>query len=282
MRTAAVLVSATLVLGAAGEPSPSRAVRITALVEAPPAELYRLWTTADGLRTVFPGAEARVVAEPGGEYCIAFDPASDPEGTAFGTAGCTVLELEPDRSLSFEWRGTPAHPEMNATPLPTRVTVRFEPAGAAAPAGATRLELVHSGFCSGGGWDAAFEFFESAWRGTLDGLAERYSSTPPVDVAALFAQAETLYVVRLSPGPAAGTPAADARRFANHAAYLRRLQQRGVVRCAGPVGDAGEGLALLDVPDAASAARYFAADPAVQAGLFAFTVERFTAALHRE
>ena len=70
----------------AGKVKTERTVRLGTTVDASPAEVYRLWTTADGVKRFF-APDARIDARPGGEYTIFFAPEQDPQGLSHGTKG---------------------------------------------------------------------------------------------------------------------------------------------------------------------------------------------------
>jgi uncharacterized protein YndB with AHSA1/START domain len=146
-----------------------RAVVVETIVDAPQAEVFRLWTTADGTRSFF-AADGRVEARPGGRYEMIFDPAGDPEGARAGTKGARVLRLEPDRRLDFEWSvGVPNVTwDLKDTDFATWVEVTLEPVPGRPDA--TRVRLAHEGFRSGGSWDVAYAYFQKAWRLVLDRL----------------------------------------------------------------------------------------------------------------
>lgn len=239
-------------------------------VDASPATLFRLWTTSDGVRTVFPGADANVEGRVGGAYTVCFAPHLDPTGDRIGTRGCTVVALEADRLLRFEWRGRPDQPVMNERPFPTAVTITFTPLGESR----TRLELRHAGFGHGEAWDAPLEYFRQAWRGVLDGLVERFTTTPMPPAWVAGVPRTTAYVVRLKPGIGwrAGKPPQEQPAIMNHFLYMMRLVRDGRLLMGGPCGET-DGLAVLLVPDRATAERVIAADPAVQAGTFAAEIE---------
>jgi len=146
-----------------------RAVVVEAVVEAPPGEVFRLWTTADGTRSFF-APDGRVDARPGGRYEMIFNPSEDPEGARAGTKGARVLRIEPDRRLDFEWSvGVPTVSwDLKGTDFVTWVEVTLEPVPGRPDA--TRVRLAHEGFRSGGSWDAAYTYFKKSWRVVLDRL----------------------------------------------------------------------------------------------------------------
>ena len=160
-----------------GKRRTDRTIRLEGVVDAPPSEVYRLWTTEEGVRKFF-APSARIGARPGEPYTIAFFPEEDPEGLVYGTRGARILELVPEMKFSFEWvtfagdekKGdhAPPHAEAslrNASPLPTWVELTFEPAGD--DASKTHVRFRHYGFGKGALWEKSFRWFERAWAGVL-------------------------------------------------------------------------------------------------------------------
>ena len=166
---------ALLAIGLAdsGEPrqKTDRAIVVETVVEAAPAEVFRLWTTDDGIRNFF-APDGHVEARVGGRYEMIFNPKGDPEGARAGTKGARVLRIEPDTRLDFEWSvGVPGVTwDLKSTDFDTWVEVTFE----AVPGrpDATRVRLVHEGFRTGGSWETAYPFFQKSWRNVLDRLTE--------------------------------------------------------------------------------------------------------------
>jgi uncharacterized protein YndB with AHSA1/START domain len=131
-------------------------LRIERVIDAPPAAVFRAWTTRDAMERWYADGDdstAHVVEldlRVGGRYRIAFGPSGKEPYVESGT----YLEIDPPHRLvvsetlanagegpDFGWTGT-------------RVTVEFR-----AEDGKTRLVLVHEGFPStehrdgaGGGW----------------------------------------------------------------------------------------------------------------------------------
>lgn len=148
--------------------APGRAIVFDITLDKPPAEVFRLWSTADGVKSFLaPGAtvEPRV----GGLYQVTFDPVKDPEGTGHGTHGARLLRLAAEREIAFEWTFPPLGAELNTKPYPTWVEVRLSPSQARP--GGTDLQLAHRGFPSGGKWDEALRIFrDSSWPLVLNRL----------------------------------------------------------------------------------------------------------------
>jgi uncharacterized protein YndB with AHSA1/START domain len=152
----------------AGKVRTDRTIALEVTLDRPPAEVYRLWTTAEGARR-FLAPVAHVDPVPGGRYQIVFDPAGDPEGAHHGTRGARILRLVPNQELAFEWPMPPFGPELGGPPIKTWVELRFDPA--AGRPGRTRLRFAMEGFERGGKWDDAFTLFgERNWPLVLNRL----------------------------------------------------------------------------------------------------------------
>ncbi|HXO43579.1 MAG TPA: SRPBCC domain-containing protein, partial [Thermoanaerobaculia bacterium] len=95
----------------------------------------------------------------------------DPDGKGFGTYGCKILQLEPNRLVAFEWTFPPFGPELNTEPFPTWVEVRLEPV--AGHADQTVVHFQHLGFPHSPKWDACFALFrDKNWPAVLSMLQE--------------------------------------------------------------------------------------------------------------
>jgi uncharacterized protein YndB with AHSA1/START domain len=172
--TAALTLALALAPAAEGakQPAPTptdRSIIIETVVEAPPDEVFRLWTSADGVSRFF-ARGARIDPRKGGRYEIVFDPYNDPEGARAGTKGARVLAYRPPERLEFEWSvGVPDVTwELKSADFATWVELDL----AAVPGrpGATRVRLTHQGFLRGESWDTAYAYFEKAWSWVLGNL----------------------------------------------------------------------------------------------------------------
>ncbi|MEK6798449.1 MAG: SRPBCC domain-containing protein [Planctomycetota bacterium] len=149
--------------GAMGEET--RSIELSVDLPATIEDVFRLWTTADGVR-LFLGHDPVIDAKVRGRYEIGFDKHGDAEGNAFRTSGAKVRAWEPPTHVAFDWSGPPwAMKLMNNDPPATWIDVRLI-ALDGAPA-RTRVQLTHQGFGTGGEWDRAYAFFESAWKRIL-------------------------------------------------------------------------------------------------------------------
>lgn len=99
----------------------------------------------------------------GGKYELFWEP-SDRNNNS--TLGCKITAIEPQRFLSFEWRGPKQHKHFvnNADPL-THAVVFFTP-----DEGSTQVTLIHSGWRKTAEWEEARLWQERAWRVAFENL----------------------------------------------------------------------------------------------------------------
>jgi len=144
-----------------------RAIEREVTVPAPPDAVWRALTTDDGARTFF-APEAHIVPEPGGAFELLFM-LEAPEGSR-GSEGCTVVSLEPERSLEVTWN-FPPHLSIRGE----HTRVRFE---LAPHAEGTHVHMRHTGWKEGGDWDTGFAYFERAWTLVLARLRRSFEHGP--------------------------------------------------------------------------------------------------------
>jgi len=78
-----------------------------------------------------------------------------------GVVKCEVLALEPEKKLSYTWRGNTSKPEGDPMRLDTIVTWTLSPT----PSGGTLLRLEHSGFSPQN--SMALDGLGKGWRGLV-------------------------------------------------------------------------------------------------------------------
>jgi uncharacterized protein YndB with AHSA1/START domain len=146
----------------------AHAIEYTLVLDAPPSEIFRLWSTEEGLeRFLAPGATVDETV--GGRYQITFDPENDPEGARHGTKGARLLHLVPGKELAAEWTFPPLGEKLNTPPFPTWIEIRVEPAPG--HEGRTLLHFAHYGFPDDPDWEKAWRFFdEGNWPLVLNRL----------------------------------------------------------------------------------------------------------------
>ena len=154
----------SLVAAAAGDLSP-RAIHHEVMVKRPRSEVWKQWTTEEGLR--FAVKESKVELRPGGMYEWYFL-LENPPGSR-GGEGCRILSFLPEKMLTFTWNAPPHLPRPRTQY--TWVVVSFEDAP-----GGTRVQLDHLGWPASGlssepQWEETFKYFERAWGEVMKQLA---------------------------------------------------------------------------------------------------------------
>ena len=139
-------------------------VRIT----ASPGEVWKAWTTAEGVRTFF-AVDAAIALEIGGRYEMYFM-LSAPEGTR-GSEGCVVLSFQPQESLVVSWNFPPTLPEIRDER--TRVRIDLEPIN-----GDTWVRIVQDNWGEGPQYEAGYAYFQRAWDLVLGRLRHRFAQGP--------------------------------------------------------------------------------------------------------
>ena len=162
----AALLAALLPFAAAAQ---DRTLVKVATVKASVDEVWKAWTTSDGIKSFF-APDARVEARPGGPFEVYFNPYARPG--LKGADDMVVLAVQEKKMLSFTWNSPPHLPEVRGHR--TAVTVRFKPAGE----GLTEVRLTHGGWGDGGQWDQSFSYFDAAWGRVLGNLEKRFAEGP--------------------------------------------------------------------------------------------------------
>lgn len=155
-------------LAAAQMPEERRIVK-EVVVKAPPAAVFKAWSTSEGVTSFF-APEARIEARPDGLYAVYINPYAK-DGNK-GADSMRVLGVQENRMISFTWNAPPHLPEARAQR--TFVTVRMQPEGESE----TRVRLTHVGWGDGGEWDKAYAYFDRAWGNVLANLQKRFAEGP--------------------------------------------------------------------------------------------------------
>jgi len=132
-----------------------RAVYAEVTISASLDQVWEAWTTAAGAQTFF-APLCRIDLRPFGAYEILFD--LEAEVGARGSEGMFVLAVQPKTMLAFTWNAPPELPTVRGQM--TRVIIRLR----AVDAAFTVVSLRHDGWGEGGEWNAAFNYFEGAWK----------------------------------------------------------------------------------------------------------------------
>lgn len=162
-------------MAASGDLSERRIVK-EATVDLPVAEVWRLWTTGEGMAEWW-AEHNKIELRIGGAFELYMLPDA-PEGLR-GSDGCRVLSFLPERMLSFTWNSPPN--QSHTRPRHTHVVVEFEEIDDAG----TRVRLNHLGWPEEGWqehaaeWQETYDYFEGAW-GQVVRLLEEYAANQTV------------------------------------------------------------------------------------------------------
>jgi uncharacterized protein YndB with AHSA1/START domain len=150
-------------------PAEEPVIRYEFTVPAPQPEVWRAWTTSQGLRTFFAPA-ATIELRTFGRFDIHFDPAA--AAGQKGAEGNIVLAVEPERMLTTTWDAPPEFPSIRAQRTFLQILL------AANADGTTRVTLSQTGFGRGPEWERVHEYFLGAWTWVAAALQHRFEKGP--------------------------------------------------------------------------------------------------------
>lgn len=154
----------------ADSPDSDRVLSKEVIVATPRHDVWRAWTTRDGVCSFF-APEANVELRVGGPYEILFNPDAEPGSR--GGEGCRVLSYLPDEMFSFEWNFPPSIPSLRSAGTKTHVVLLFDEL----PDNQTRVRFAQLGWGEGADWDAGYAYFDKAWSWVLGRLRDRFAPT---------------------------------------------------------------------------------------------------------
>lgn len=140
---------------------------VTKTIDAPVADVWRAWTTAEGIESFFAPKAAKVEPVVGGAFELWFG-VDFPEGTR-GSEGCKFHSVTPMEQLVFEWNAPPTIPVIR--PLRTLVYLDFKPL----PGNRTELTLRNFGYGDGEDWAKTKAYFANAWPAVMASLEKRFA-----------------------------------------------------------------------------------------------------------
>jgi len=195
------------------------------LVNADPESAFAVFT--DRIGQWWPLAEHGVF---GAGATVGFEDGAiverSPEGES--TWWGRVTRWEPGESVAFSWH--PGGDPDNAS----SVTVTFAARGAQ-----TLVTLEHSGWEVYADPDVTRSEYDQGWPTVLDRYRDDVSASAPSTWVALWHR----------PGPGASESVFADPRFAEHVAFIDRMDEAGYLVAAGPLSDVdGEGLTILRLP----------------------------------
>jgi uncharacterized protein YndB with AHSA1/START domain len=141
---------------------------VTRTINAPVAEVWKAWTTPEGIESFFAPKAAKVEPWPGGAFELWFG-VNLPEGTR-GSEGCKVHSVKPMEQFVFEWNSPPTIPVIR--PLRTLVYLDFKPL----PDNRTEVTLRNFGYGEGEDWAKTKAYFAAAWPAVMASLEKRFAA----------------------------------------------------------------------------------------------------------
>lgn len=136
-------------------------------INAPVAEVWKAWTTTEGIESFFAPKAVKVEPVPGGAFELWFG-VNFPEGSR-GCEGCKVHSVRPMEQLVLEWNAPPTIPVIRT--LRTLVYLDFKPL----PDNRTELTLRNFGYGDGDDWAKNKAYFEKAWPNVMASLEKRFA-----------------------------------------------------------------------------------------------------------
>jgi uncharacterized protein YciI/uncharacterized protein YndB with AHSA1/START domain len=224
-------------------------------VDADPATAFEVFTARIG--QWWPVSELSVF---GSGAVVAFTDGQIIERAADGRSSCwgSVIRWEPGTAVAFTW-----HPGMTPERA-SQVEVTFAADGAQ-----TLVVLEHTGWEAFDDPAAARSEYDQGWPAVLENYRD-HTQQPA---------GETWVALLHRPGPAGPADGSvfDDPRFADHVAFLTRMNEAGYLVAAGPFTDLdGEGMTVLRLPgaDQVDRAAQLATedDVSVATGFFTVTV----------
>ena len=144
-------------------------LRKEAVITGSLAEIWRAWTTTEGVNEFF-SPKAKVELRQGGPFEIYFL-TDNPYGMR-GSEDCKILAYLPEKMLSIEWNGPPQFGRLRYKK--TQVNLFFEQQ---AP-GKVEIEFIQHGWGVGEDWDKLYAYFDKAWDHVLGNLVKRFEQGP--------------------------------------------------------------------------------------------------------
>jgi uncharacterized protein YndB with AHSA1/START domain len=140
---------------------------VTKIINAPVADVWKAWTTAEGIESFFAPKAAKVEPVPGGAFELWFG-VNNPEGSR-GSEGCLVHSVKPMEQFVFEWNAPPEIPTIRK--LRTLVYLDFK----SLPDNRTEVTLRNFGYGTGEEWAKTKAYFEKAWPAVMGSLEKRFA-----------------------------------------------------------------------------------------------------------
>jgi len=143
-------------------------IMVIKVIDAPVADVWKAWTTKEGIESFFAPKAAKVEPVPGGAFELWFG-VDYPEGSR-GSEGCKVHSVKAMEQFVFEWNAPPTIPAIRG--LRTLVYLDFKPL----PDNRTEVTLRNFGYGDGEDWAKTRAYFANAWPAVMTNLQKRFSA----------------------------------------------------------------------------------------------------------
>lgn len=157
------------------QPVPLRSMVHEVIVPAPPAEVWRMCATTEGI-TRWMAPNARVDLRVGGTVQTNYDASAELGGP--GTITHHILTYEPERLLAFRFDAPDTAPPAAQRGEECWWMIELEPVNDGA---ATRIRCSMHGFGEGPEWDETYRFFDAGNKWTIDQLAAQFTEQAYAD-----------------------------------------------------------------------------------------------------
>jgi uncharacterized protein YndB with AHSA1/START domain len=164
----AIAMTAGIVAAGVGAQPLAPDITVTKIINAPVADVWKAWTTAEGIESFWAPKAAKVEATPGGAFELWFG-VKNPEGSR-GSEGCLVHSVKPMEQFVFEWNAPPENPSIRK--LRTLVYLDFK----SLPDNRTEVTLRNFGYGTGEDWAKNKAYFEKAWPAVMGALEKRFAA----------------------------------------------------------------------------------------------------------
>ena len=146
-----------------------RAIDEKITVKASVDEVWKAWTTTEGIKSFF-APDAKVELRVDGPFEIYMNPFGVPGMK--GADDMRIIGFQEKKMLTFTWNTPPSLPE--ARKQRSVVIVRFISRGDLL----TDVTLHHVGWGEGGEWDKAYDYFAKSWPNVMKNLKKRFDDGP--------------------------------------------------------------------------------------------------------
>lgn len=172
-----------------GPASGTRVLHKEIVVRAPIEDVWRAWTTNEGIS--FVSGDSNIELRVGGPYELFLDLPPDERGVR-GAQGSRVLAFLEPEMLAFAWRFPRVVPTLRAEGATTQVVVLLDDLGN----GRVHIDLTAQGWQNGEDWDAGYRYFDHAWQYVLETLKSSLETEAPTAAAARREERDVSYVLR--------------------------------------------------------------------------------------